>query len=206
MDTTCPKSQLDFAAERTETQRLMAPRGFFHSSLVPQCPVSQPVNLQLMKVAGTRAFCFTCGFSFCISLQVPQASFSFLFTPLSFRSAKVLKTSQESPGQGSWHEAPYTIRGNFYPSDRATSDHILVRGPPPPARVVVWEEYIYLRVSTGHTQHTGLGAQKLKPPFKVHVHATSAGKPTEGFVCTECPQHSIWDPPRIFTVHELASW
>lgn len=134
------------------------------------------------------------------------ASFSFLFTPLSFRSAKVLKTSQERPGQGSWHGAPYTMRGNFYPSDRATSDHILVRGPPPPARVVVWEEYIYLRVSTGHTQHTGLGAQKLKPPFKVHIHATSAGKPTEGFVCTECPQHSIWDPPRIFTVHELASW
>lgn len=63
------------------TQSPMALHGLSHPSLVSQSSVPQSMGLQLMEVAGLQAFCSIFGFSFCISLQVPQASFCFLFTP-----------------------------------------------------------------------------------------------------------------------------
>lgn len=39
------------------------------------------MGLQLMGVAGSQAFCSTCGFRFCISVLVPLASFCFLLDP-----------------------------------------------------------------------------------------------------------------------------
>lgn len=91
-----------------------APQGPFRRS-VPQRPVPQAAGLQLMETAVPRAFCSSCGFSFCISLWVPQAA-RLLLTPR-FQINNVLETSQESPGRAAvGMGAPASpVRGTFTP-------------------------------------------------------------------------------------------